>query len=198
MCAGGHCPRSRPGLYALSPDDSKPKGTATSQTPLFGLLLLLPLAVLLLQRWWTPASSNQTLKLRVWRTMGTDKEFSFWGKRLELCQKQKKTFWGQNEHFLWPRAAKIDNSLDFILLSFFVVVWVWFSLLSWFQWMLTKKTAGRRWRWRGQWYKASWWLLMRRRRMIRMVTMIYWLKKKVEKLSNERFSSDMVRSTRLF
>ncbi|XP_074525197.1 glypican-1-like [Halichoeres trimaculatus] len=50
MCAGGHCAR-RPGLYALSPDDSKPRSTATPQPRLHRLLpLLLPLAVLLLQR----------------------------------------------------------------------------------------------------------------------------------------------------
>ncbi|XP_034531165.1 glypican-1-like [Notolabrus celidotus] len=50
MCAGGHCARGRPGLYALSPADDQTRGTATSQTPLCGLLLLLPLAILLLQR----------------------------------------------------------------------------------------------------------------------------------------------------
>uniref|UniRef100_UPI0037E778E3 glypican-1 n=1 Tax=Semicossyphus pulcher TaxID=241346 RepID=UPI0037E778E3 len=50
MCAGGHCARSRPGLYALAPDNSGVRGAAASQTRLCALLLLLPLAVLLLQR----------------------------------------------------------------------------------------------------------------------------------------------------
>ncbi|KAM7013149.1 glypican-1 [Tautogolabrus adspersus] len=50
MCVGGQCPRSRPGLYALAPDNNRVRATAMSQTRLSGLLLLLPLAVLLLQR----------------------------------------------------------------------------------------------------------------------------------------------------
>uniref|UniRef100_A0A8C9YD68 Glypican-1 n=1 Tax=Sander lucioperca TaxID=283035 RepID=A0A8C9YD68_SANLU len=50
MCVGGLCPRNRPGLYAYSPDNNRVRGTATSQTPICGLLLLLPLTILLLQR----------------------------------------------------------------------------------------------------------------------------------------------------
>uniref|UniRef100_A0A673C741 Glypican-1 n=1 Tax=Sphaeramia orbicularis TaxID=375764 RepID=A0A673C741_9TELE len=48
MCIGGQCPRSRPGLYGYPPDNKGVRGTATSQTRLWDLLLLLPLAVLLL------------------------------------------------------------------------------------------------------------------------------------------------------
>nr|XP_019966658.1 PREDICTED: glypican-1-like [Paralichthys olivaceus] len=47
MCVGGHCPRSRPGLYAYSPENNRVQGAATSHT---GLPLLLPLVALLLQR----------------------------------------------------------------------------------------------------------------------------------------------------
>uniref|UniRef100_A0AAQ5XKB6 Glypican-1 n=1 Tax=Amphiprion ocellaris TaxID=80972 RepID=A0AAQ5XKB6_AMPOC len=50
MCVGGQCPRSRPGLYAYSPDNNRVRGAATSHPGLRGLLLLLPLTVLLLQR----------------------------------------------------------------------------------------------------------------------------------------------------
>lgn len=50
MCVGGQCPRSRPGLYAYSPDNNRVRGAATSHAGLCGLLLLLPLTVLLLQR----------------------------------------------------------------------------------------------------------------------------------------------------
>ncbi|XP_069009191.1 glypican-1 [Embiotoca jacksoni] len=50
MCVGGQCPRSRPGLYAYSPDNNRVRGAARSQSGLCGLLLLLPLTVLLLQR----------------------------------------------------------------------------------------------------------------------------------------------------
>lgn len=50
MCVGGQCPRSRPGLYAYSPDNNRVRGAATSPAALCGLLLLLPLTVLLLQR----------------------------------------------------------------------------------------------------------------------------------------------------
>jgi len=50
MCVGGHCPRSRPGLYAYAPDNNRVRGTATSQSGICSLLLLLPLTILLLQR----------------------------------------------------------------------------------------------------------------------------------------------------
>ncbi|XP_071342544.1 glypican-1 isoform X1 [Trachinotus anak] len=50
MCVGGQCSRSRPGLYAFSPDNNRVRGAATSQTRLCSLLLLLPLVILLLQR----------------------------------------------------------------------------------------------------------------------------------------------------
>ncbi|TDH08822.1 hypothetical protein EPR50_G00101880 [Perca flavescens] len=50
MCVGGLCPRNRPGLYAYSPDNNRVRGTAASQTRICGLLLLLPLTILLLQR----------------------------------------------------------------------------------------------------------------------------------------------------
>ncbi|KAM8744822.1 glypican-1-like [Acanthopagrus schlegelii] len=50
MCLGGQCSRSRPGLYAYSPDNNRVRGAAPSQTRLCSLLLLLPLAILLLQR----------------------------------------------------------------------------------------------------------------------------------------------------
>ncbi|XP_072245149.1 glypican-1 [Leuresthes tenuis] len=50
MCVGGHCPRSRPGLYAYAPDNNRVRGTATSQSGICSLLLLLPLTTLLLQR----------------------------------------------------------------------------------------------------------------------------------------------------
>ncbi|XP_075941791.1 glypican-1-like [Anarhichas minor] len=50
MCVGGQCSRNRPGLYAYSPDNNRVRGAAASQTRLCGLLLLLPLAILLLQR----------------------------------------------------------------------------------------------------------------------------------------------------
>ncbi|CAG5863566.1 unnamed protein product [Menidia menidia] len=50
MCVGGHCPRSRPGLYAYPPDNNRVRGTAASQPGICSLLLLLPLTVLLLQR----------------------------------------------------------------------------------------------------------------------------------------------------
>ncbi|XP_059197906.1 glypican-1-like [Centropristis striata] len=48
MCVGGQC--RRPGLYAYSPDNNRVRGAATFETRLSGLLLLLPLAILLLQR----------------------------------------------------------------------------------------------------------------------------------------------------
>lgn len=50
MCLGGQCSRSRPGLYAYAPDNNRVRGAATSQTRLCSLLLLLPPAILLLQR----------------------------------------------------------------------------------------------------------------------------------------------------
>ncbi|KAM7388177.1 hypothetical protein PAMP_024371 [Pampus punctatissimus] len=50
MCVGGQCRRGRPGLYANPPDNNRVRGAATSQTRLCSLLLLLPSAVLLLQR----------------------------------------------------------------------------------------------------------------------------------------------------
>ncbi|KAM7409811.1 hypothetical protein PAMA_001352 [Pampus argenteus] len=50
MCVGGQCRRGRPGLYANPPDNNRVRGAATSQTHLCSLLLLLPSAVLLLQR----------------------------------------------------------------------------------------------------------------------------------------------------
>ncbi|XP_070817505.1 glypican-1 [Chaetodon trifascialis] len=49
-CVGGQCSRSRPGLYAYPPDNNRVRGAAMSQSRLCSLLLLLPLAVLLLQR----------------------------------------------------------------------------------------------------------------------------------------------------
>ncbi|KAM4629538.1 glypican-1 isoform 2-T2 [Polymixia lowei] len=49
MCVGGHCPRSRPGLYPYPPDN-RVRATATPQTRLYSLLILLPWATLLLQR----------------------------------------------------------------------------------------------------------------------------------------------------
>lgn len=60
MCAGGQCSRNRPGLYTYSPDNNRVRGAATSQSRLCGLLLLLPLAILLFQRWLTAAAFNQT------------------------------------------------------------------------------------------------------------------------------------------
>ncbi|XP_073333058.1 glypican-1 [Pagrus major] len=50
MCLGGQCSRNKPGLFAYSPDNNRVRGAATSQTRLCSLLLLLPLALLLLQR----------------------------------------------------------------------------------------------------------------------------------------------------
>ncbi|KAM3876187.1 glypican-1-like [Diretmus argenteus] len=50
MCAGGQCPRSRPGLYAYPPDNNRVRAAALPQTRLCSLLLLLPWATLLLQR----------------------------------------------------------------------------------------------------------------------------------------------------
>ncbi|XP_037553946.1 glypican-1-like [Nematolebias whitei] len=50
MCVGGLCPRSRPGLYAYSPDDGPVGGATSSQSNICKLLLLLPLTILLLQR----------------------------------------------------------------------------------------------------------------------------------------------------
>ncbi|KAM9848290.1 glypican-1 [Aulostomus maculatus] len=50
MCAGGQCPRSRPGLYAYTPDNNRIRGAATSLSRYGSVILLLPLAVLLLQR----------------------------------------------------------------------------------------------------------------------------------------------------
>uniref|UniRef100_H2VD09 Glypican-1 n=1 Tax=Takifugu rubripes TaxID=31033 RepID=H2VD09_TAKRU len=50
MCAGGQCSRGRPGLYAYPFDDNRARGAAAAPPGLCGLLLLLPPAVLLLQR----------------------------------------------------------------------------------------------------------------------------------------------------
>ncbi|XP_042339942.1 glypican-1-like [Plectropomus leopardus] len=50
MCVSGHCSRNRPGLYSYPPDNNRVRGAAASQTRLSGLLLLLPLTILLLQR----------------------------------------------------------------------------------------------------------------------------------------------------
>ncbi|XP_010776873.1 glypican-1-like [Notothenia coriiceps] len=48
MCFGVQCHRNR--AFDFSPDTTRARGAATFQTRLFGLLLLLPLASLLLQR----------------------------------------------------------------------------------------------------------------------------------------------------
>ncbi|XP_024661399.1 glypican-1 [Maylandia zebra] len=48
MCVGGQCPRSRPGLYAYSPDNNRVRGAAAFQTGFCSLLLLLPVTLLLL------------------------------------------------------------------------------------------------------------------------------------------------------
>lgn len=50
MCIGGQCHRSRPGLYAYSPDNNRVRAGVASQSRLCSLLLLLPLAAMLLQR----------------------------------------------------------------------------------------------------------------------------------------------------
>uniref|UniRef100_A0A1A8GT73 Glypican-1 n=1 Tax=Nothobranchius korthausae TaxID=1143690 RepID=A0A1A8GT73_9TELE len=50
MCVGGHCLRSRPGLYAYSPKNDPVGDATTSQASICHLLLLLPLTILLLQR----------------------------------------------------------------------------------------------------------------------------------------------------
>ncbi|XP_028259627.1 glypican-1 [Parambassis ranga] len=51
MCVGGQCARSRPGLYAYTPDNNRVRGAASSaSSSLCSLLLLLPLTALLLQR----------------------------------------------------------------------------------------------------------------------------------------------------
>lgn len=62
-----------------------------------------------------------------------------------------------NGHFLLPRGAKLDsdNTLYLVLLGFNVLVWMWFSLLSWFQWIV-----GRRRRWgRRRRRRKEWWLV---------------------------------------
>lgn len=53
MCAGGQCSRGRPGLYAYPFDNKRVRSAAATQRGLCGLLLLLPAAILLLQRWLT-------------------------------------------------------------------------------------------------------------------------------------------------
>lgn len=50
MCIGGQCPRNRPGLYSFTPDNNRVRGNTATQSRLGAVLLLLPLAVLLLQR----------------------------------------------------------------------------------------------------------------------------------------------------
>ncbi|KAM6921285.1 glypican-1-like [Xenentodon cancila] len=46
MCLGGQCSRSRPGLYAYSPDDNRVRAAATPQSAICSLLLLLSLTIL--------------------------------------------------------------------------------------------------------------------------------------------------------
>lgn len=50
MCAEGQCSRGRPRLYSYPFDNNRARGAAGAQPGLWGLLLLLPPAVLLLQR----------------------------------------------------------------------------------------------------------------------------------------------------
>lgn len=65
MCVGGQCPRSRPGLYAYSPDNNRVRGAAAFQTGFCSLLLLLPATLLLLlQRWWTTAAFGQEFEVK--------------------------------------------------------------------------------------------------------------------------------------
>lgn len=122
MCAGAHCSR-RPGLYTFSPEDNRVRGAATSQTRLCSLLLLLPLALLLLQRWLAAAAFNQTPKL-IGNIGWTKGVWWGWGDRNLTLPKKWKRHFGER---VCPSGGKMDsgNILYFVLLSF-VVVWMWF------------------------------------------------------------------------
>ena len=155
MCLGGQCSRSRPGLYAYSPDNNRVRGAAPSQTRLCSLLLLLPLAILLLQRWWTAAASNRTQKPRAGWNQGGCLEGGGRGRRSEVNfakkKKWKRHLEGMNWHYfsLTKRSKgwQWQCSLFCFARFYSVVVWVGFvwrgDLLSWFQWILLKRMFGR-------------------------------------------------------
>lgn len=179
MCVGGQCSRSRPGSYAYTPGNKRVRGAATSQSRLCSLLLLLPLAVLLLQRWWTAAASNQTLKLRVGRDHRMDKKGCGGGKDWNLTlPKNEKDILGNKWTFSLTKMSK-NWQWQYSLFCFarfqFVVVWVWFVdvVICWagfngFLWCGRKWRRGRRRRQRREW----WWMMMK----ITMgsLIMIYW------------------------
>jgi hypothetical protein len=87
MCQTGHCARSRPGGYP--PDNNRVRAGTEPQSRLYRILILFPLAVLLLLRWWTDVASFKTEFQDYGGTMG--RTFWKWTKNYaDLCPFQKK------------------------------------------------------------------------------------------------------------
>lgn len=131
MCAGGQCSRGRPGLYAYPFDNNRVRSAAATQRGLCGLLLLLPPAILLLQRWLTtigPQNWGGTFK-------GTQVGCSGrpdWN--LPLQKKKKlKTFWVNEQMFL-QGAQKKQWKYDYLVALLFgcaSLMWPFVELAFW-------------------------------------------------------------------
>lgn len=131
MCAGGQCSRGRPRLYAYPFDNNRARGAAAAPPGHCGLLLLLPPAVLLLQRWLT--DRNQTAKLRgnLWRDTNRAQWAARSGFTFAKNEKKNKNW----RHFGWMnrcffKVHKGTVKCDYFVALLFVVRWCGL-LLSW-------------------------------------------------------------------